>query len=77
MNIEKDFLDFLYEQRAAVQADIDRLVKALKEPIEEGSNKNRILEAELRTRRSQIMGINHTIEKYINSHAIFTTRVEA
>ena len=69
--MKKEFLDFLYEQRALVQADIDRLVEIQKQPINADDDSKSIMyekEAELRTRRSQIQGINKIIEKYLETH---------
>lgn len=67
--MKKEFLDYLYEQRALVQADIDRLVEFKKQPISaEDRNPIYEIEAEERTRRSQIQGINKTIEKYLETH---------
>jgi len=69
--MEKKFIDYMYEQRALVQADIDRLVEIQKQPINSDDDSKSIMyekEAELRTRRSQIQGINHTIQKYFDTH---------
>lgn len=67
--MKKEFLDFLYEQRALVQADIDRIVEIKKQPLD-ANDKGRYeeIQAEERTRRSQIQGINKTIEKYLETH---------
>lgn len=70
--MKKEFIDYLYELRALVQLDIDRLVESRKQPTAKccdnmsGQNEN---EAELRTRRSQIQSINKTIEKYFEIHS--------
>lgn len=65
--MKKEFIDYLYELRALVQADIDRLNESLKMPFNEDSTDIEI-QAELRTRRSQIGSINETIEKYFTLH---------
>ena len=69
--MKKEFLDHLYELRALVQADIDRLVEVCKnnrfkccDDMDESHEPS----AELRTRRSQIGSINTTIEKYLELH---------
>ena len=67
--MKKEFVDYLYELRALVQLDIDRLVELNKQPRDgncEGCGSE--IRAELRTRRSQIGSINGTIEKYFNTH---------
>lgn len=63
--MKKEFIDYMYELRASVQEDIDNLVELLKQ-IE--TVKTVEYEAELRTRRSQIQGVNRTIEKYFEIH---------
>jgi len=67
--MKKEFLDYLYELRALVQLDIDRLAEIGKQPKSPemiGSDENM---TELRTRRSQIQSVNQTIEKYIDTHS--------
>ena len=69
--MKKEFIDYMYELRSLIQADIDRLVEARKNPRDgkcEGCGDEQ--EAELRTRRSQIGSLNQTIEKYFETHSI-------
>ena len=66
--MKKEFIDYMYELRADVQTDIDRLVEIQKQPTD-GQGNRLECEAELRTRRSQIQGINRTIKKYIETHS--------
>lgn len=68
--MKKEFIDYLYELRGSVQADIDRLVELNKQP-RDGNCEDCGFEpeAELRTRRSQIGSINKTIEKYFETHS--------
>lgn len=67
--MKKEFIDYLYELRGLIQADIDRLVELNKQP-KDGNYQRYSYEAqaELRTRRSQIGSINETIEKYFETH---------
>ena len=68
--MKKEFIDFMYEQRALIQTDIDQLVEKRKLPTDgscEGCGNE--IEAELRTRRSQIQGVNKAIEKYFEVHS--------
>lgn len=69
--MKKEFIDYMYELRGLVQADIDRLVELNRQ------EKNSVceqcgdeIEAELRTRRTQIGSINETIEKYFKTHSM-------
>jgi len=67
--MKKEFIDYLYELRGLIQADIDRLVELNKQPKDgkcEGCGDK--IQAELRTRRSQIGSVNETIEKYFEMH---------
>lgn len=67
--MKKEFIDYLYELRGLIQADIDRLVELNKQP-KDGNCKGcgDETQAELRTRRSQIGSVNETIEKYFETH---------
>ena len=65
--MKKEFLDYLYELRGLVIMDIDKLVTITRQPTDDDYG-HRETEAELRTRRSQIEGINKTIEKYLEIH---------
>ena len=69
--MKKEFIDYMYEQRASIQLDINRLVLESKQvtyqccdnmPFQSETH------AELRTRRSQIEGVNKTIEMYLKTH---------
>jgi hypothetical protein len=67
--MKKEFIDFMYELRSSIQADIDRLFELRKQPKDakcEGCGDE--VMAELRTRRSQIGSLNDTIEKYFEIH---------
>lgn len=67
--MKKEFIDYLYELRGLIQADIDRLVELNKQPKDgncQGCGDE--TQAELRTRRSQIGSVNETIEKYFETH---------
>lgn len=67
--MKKEFIDYLYELRGLIQADIDRLVELNKQPKDgncQGCGDEN--QAELRTRRSQIGSVNETIEKYFETH---------
>jgi hypothetical protein len=67
--MKKEFIDYLYELRGLIQSDIDRLVELNKQPKDgncQGCGDE--LQAELRTRRSQISSVNETIEKYFKTH---------
>jgi hypothetical protein len=70
--MKKEFIDFMYELRSDIQADIDGLVVLSKEPrlkcCEAMGGDNDIM-AELRTRRSQLGSLNDTIKKYIDTHS--------
>lgn len=67
--MKKEFIDYLYELRGSIQADIDRLVELNKQPRDgECDGCGDIIQAELRTRRSQIGSVNETIEKYFETH---------
>ena len=67
--MKKEFVDYLYELRGLIQADIDRLVDISKQPREANHpEQGAAIDAELRTRRSQIQSINQTIEKYFEIH---------
>lgn len=69
--MKKQFIDYLYEQRAEVQAEIDRLVLKSKEPTSiKHENLDNPFTAEIKARRSQILGINMTIEKYLQIHVL-------
>lgn len=67
--MKKEFVDHLYESRAAIQLDIDSLVEKSHEGTD-GYEEDVLIEirAELRTRRSQILSVNRTIEKYFEIH---------
>ena len=68
--MKKEFIDFMYELRGLIQADIDRLVEIRHQPQDgncEGCGNE--TEAELRTRRSQISSLNKTIETYFETHS--------
>ena len=69
--MKKEFLDFLYELRGKVQLDIDKLVELSKQYkcrcCENMSSEDEV-QAELRTRRSQIQSINDSIQKYLELH---------
>ena len=67
--MKKEYLDFLYEKRSEVQIEIDRLVEVCKNP-RDGECKGCGFEpeGELRARRSQIQGINKSIEFYLEIH---------
>jgi hypothetical protein len=67
--MKKEFLDHLYELRALVQADIDRLVESSKTNLEELKISDEEL-GELKTRRSQLGSINDTIQIYLNLHKV-------
>jgi len=68
--MKKEFIDYLYEQRAEVQAEIDRLVLKSKEPTSiKYENLDNPFTAEINARRNQIFGINKTIEKYFETHS--------
>lgn len=67
--MKKEFIDYLYELRGLIQADIDRLVELNKQPKDcncQGCGDE--TQAELRTHRSQIGSVNETIEKYFETH---------
>ena len=67
--MKKEFIDYLYELRAFVQTDINRLVELGKVPKDakcQGCGDE--IQAELRTRRSQISSVNETIERYLEIH---------
>lgn len=68
--MKKEFIDYMYELRSLIQADINRLVEISKHP-KDGSCQGcgDETQAELRTRRSQIGSVNGTIEKYFETHA--------
>jgi hypothetical protein len=67
--MKKEFVDFLYDLRNIVQDEIDRLYE-LNKQSKNGNCQDcgDETEAELRTRRSQIQGLNQTIEKYFETH---------
>ena len=68
--MKKEFIDYLYELRGLIQADIDRLVKLNNQPKDgncQGCGDE--IQAELRTRRSQIGSVNDTISKYFETHS--------
>ena len=56
----------MYELRSLIQSDIDRLYELTKQ-IE--TKETDVVQAELRTRRSQIQSLNKTIEKYFETHS--------
>lgn len=64
--MKKEFIDFMYELRSLIQSDIDRLYELTKQ-IE--TKETDVVQAELRTRRSQIQSLNKTIEKYFETHS--------
>jgi len=64
--MKKEFIDFMYELRSLIQSDIDRLYDLTKQ-IE--TKETDVIQAELRTRRSQIQSLNKTIEKYFETHS--------
>lgn len=67
--MKKEFIDHMYETRASVQAEIDRLVEACKSPRDaKCADCEYAPEAELKVRRQQIMEINKAIEKYFQIH---------
>ena len=70
--MKKKFLDEIYSLRERVNADIERLVEASKQPQSgcthcEISSAD-VLMAELRTRRSQLSSIDDTIQSYLTLH---------
>lgn len=67
--MKKEFIDYLYELRGLIQADIDRLAE-LNRQHKDGNCQGcgDETQAELRTRRSQIGSVNETIEKYFETH---------
>ncbi|MFM1755049.1 MAG: hypothetical protein RLZZ236_1988 [Bacteroidota bacterium] len=68
--MEKEFIDYLYELRGLIQNDINRLVELNKEPRNANCKDcGDEIQAELRTRRSQISSVNQTIEKYFKTHS--------
>lgn len=69
--MKKEFLDFLYEQRAKVQTEIDLLVEAGKKetPMQIEHLENPV-KSELRAKREHIFGINKTIERYLELHSV-------
>lgn len=58
--MKKEYLDFLYELRSLIKADIERLSESIKSPDE--------MFAELRTRRSQLASTDDCIKEYIRIH---------
>ena len=64
--MKKEFLDYLYELRGRIQADIDRLVERQKQPIDTSSHND--YDCELRMRRGEIQSCNKTIERYLQLH---------
>lgn len=67
--MKKEFIDYLYELRGLIQVDIDRLVELNRQPKDENCLMyGDEIQAELRTRRSQIGSVNETIEKYFETH---------
>lgn len=64
--MKKEFIDFMYELRSLIQSEIDRLYDLTKQ-IE--TKETDVIQAELRTRRSQIQSLNKTIEKYFETHS--------
>lgn len=60
--MKKEYLDFLYDLRSLIKADIDRLSESIKSPDEKG------MLAELRTRRSQLASTDDCIKEYILIH---------
>lgn len=67
--MKKEYLDFLYEQRAVVQTEINRLVEVCKAPRNgECQGCGFEPDAALETRRKQILGINKSIEEYLKLH---------
>lgn len=67
--MNKEFLDFVYEQKAKVSNEIEAMVRVLKNNKElskadVGINV-KCVETELRIRRSQLLGINQIISKYL------------
>lgn len=70
--MKKEFLDFLYENRAKTQRDIDTLFEMSKEPTlkccenMETNNKNGL---KLAVKRDEIKVINSIIEKYISLYS--------
>lgn len=61
--MKKEYLDFLYELRSLIKADIDRLSA---ESITSPDEKEML--AELRTRRSQLASTDDCIKEYILIH---------
>ena len=67
--MKKEFIDYLYELKGLIQADIDRLAELNKQPKDGNCQEcGDEIQAELRTRRSQIGSVNETIEKYFETH---------
>jgi len=70
--MEKEFLDYMYDQRASVQAEIDDLVDRNKNTDSHKCcddmvviNSTRI---KIDVKRNQIFGINKSISKYLELH---------
>lgn len=69
--MKKEFLDYLYNLKSLIEADIERLVKIGKNPKQQccekmgGQDENM---AELRTRRSQLSSLDKTIVQYLDKH---------
>lgn len=71
--MNKEFLNYLCEQRSLVQIDINKLDKMLKRPAssdEEALSVRHELRAELKIRKSQIETISEAIIKYLELHDI-------
>lgn len=69
--MKKEFIDYLYELKGLIQADIDRLTELNKHKQPKDSNCQGCgdePQAVLRTLRSQIGSVNETIEKYFETH---------
>jgi len=63
--MNKEFLDYIYNRKFILEEDIKRLDR-IKNFADDADVKAH--HAELRTRRSELAGINNTIVKYINTH---------
>ena len=60
--MKKEYLDFLYELRSLIKADIDRLSESTFSPDDKE------MPAQLRTRRSQLASTDDCIKEYIRIH---------
>lgn len=68
--MNKEYLDYLYEKRAEIQKIVDDLVEASKKPMLRccDNMKYNGIEPELTAVRFNLLGINKSIEKYIELH---------